>query len=743
MILPEKFSETIELLRTNLIAAVDKGDLAETTSILGTGISPNFQPADIASPINYAAARSSVEIMNLLLKHGANPNFTSSGTVTTLGQACLNGNLEMIKSLLEWGARVNGVASPILQTALMLASGLGRKDIVECLLAAKADPNLKDSTGATAYDIAQKSGHAEIIALLAPVTKGAVVKEDPVIAESDLIGQELAKNALKQVLALATVNEQRKIRSLPPFQVNMHAVFSGNSGTGKTTFARYYAQRIKNIGYLKKGHLIEVSRHDLVGEYIGQSAPRTAAVIEKARGGILFIDEAYSLKIDKNDTLGQESINTLIKYMEDYRDELVVILAGYTELMRSFLDLNPGMKSRIPNLVPFEDFTDEQIGILLDDMCRKHEMNLGQEDRTFAIEQILIKKRGKGFGNAREVRNVFERAVSQHCTRIANQDLKTIPKESLQSFIYSDITVDPFDEGSRELFPPIDPRKDPKSTTYKLHALRGMSGIKDEIQSMTDFIRIRKIRMGASSARGLQLHMLFTGNPGTGKTTVARLIGDIYRELGVLPGGHVVEVDRSGLIGGYLGQTAIKTKECIEDARGGILFIDEAYSLFNNSGSGDMYGHESVDTILKYMEDYRDELVVIMAGYQEPMEQLMNSSPGLRSRFSTTLVFNDFTDDELSDICRDICKNDGYRLSDDAHKKLITQLLDRRSKDASFANARTARNLIEQAFKNQAKRIAQLNPRDLMNRNVLDTIEEQDIQEPLALSSARIRRIGF
>ena len=741
----ENFKETIEELRTKLTTAVDKGDLDETKAILETGMGPNFQRPDIASPINYAVARSSLEILELLLKNGANPNFTTSGTVTTLGQATTNGRLDMVQALLNWGARVDGFGAELKKTSLMVAADLGRKDLVECLLAAHADPNFKDKNGSTAFDYAEKKGHSVITAILAPITKGATIPENLILSESDLIGQELAKNALKQVLALTAVNEERKKHSLPLFQVNLHAVFSGNSGTGKTTFARYYAQEIKKMGILKKGHLVKVSRVDLVGEYIGHSAPRTTAVVEKARGGILFIDEAYSLKIDKNDTLGQESINTLIKYMEDYRDELVVIFAGYTDLMRSFMDLNPGLKSRVPNIIPFEDFTDEQIGILLDNMLTKHEMNLSEKDRNFAIEQILIKKRGKGFGNAREVRNVFERAVTQHCARITNQDLKNLPKEHFQKIIYSDITVDPFDHGEDDTLLGIaaDPKENPKSAVYKLHQLRGMAGIKNEIQAMADFIRIRKLRKGANSARGLQLHMLFTGNPGTGKTTVARLIGDIYRELGVLPSGHVIEVDRSGLVGGYLGQTALKTKECIENARGGILFVDEAYALFDDSHSGDMYGREAVNTLLKYMEDYRDEVVIIFAGYQEPMEKLMNSNPGLLSRFSKNLLFQNFTDEELSHICLDICKNDNYEISEAAHRKLISHLLERKEKDSEFANARTARNLLEQAFKNHATRVARLNPNDLINRAVLDTIEEEDIQELPPLSNTIVKRVGF
>jgi ankyrin repeat protein len=258
----ENFKETVEQLRTKLTNSVDTGNLAEVKSILETGITPNFQRPDIASPINFAVARSSLDILELLLKNGANPNFTTSGTVTTLGQATVNGRLDMVQMLLNWGARVDGFGAELKKTSLMVAADLGRKDLVECLLAAHADPNFKDKNGDTAFNYAEKKGHSAIIAILAPITKGAQTPENLILSESDLIGQELAKNALKQVLALTAVNEERKKHSLPPFQVNLHAVFSGNSGTGKTTFARYYAQEIKKLGILKKGHLVEVSRVD-------------------------------------------------------------------------------------------------------------------------------------------------------------------------------------------------------------------------------------------------------------------------------------------------------------------------------------------------------------------------------------------------------------------------------------------------------------------------------------------------
>ena len=173
--IPEKFNETVELLRTKLTTAVDYGNVADTRSILETGITPNFQRPEIASPINFAVARSSLDILELLLKHGANPNFTSSGPVTTLGQACISGRLDMVQMLLNWGARVDGFVADPKKTALMIAAEKGNKPIVECLLAANADPNFKDKNGAKPLEYAEKNNHPEIISILAPVTKGAKI----------------------------------------------------------------------------------------------------------------------------------------------------------------------------------------------------------------------------------------------------------------------------------------------------------------------------------------------------------------------------------------------------------------------------------------------------------------------------------------------------------------------------------------------------------------------------------------
>lgn len=211
---------------------------------------------------------------------------------------------------------------------------------------------------------------------------------------------------------------------------------------------------------------------------------------------------------------------------------------------------------------------------------------------------------------------------------------------------------------------------------------------------------------------GVSKHLVFVGNPGTGKTTVARMLAKIYNALGVLSQGHLVEVDRSGLVSGYVGQTAMKTKDVIDSAIDGILFIDEAYTLTANRGEND-FGQEAVDTILKAMEDNRDNLIIIVAGYPALMEEFLNSNPGLRSRFNKYILFEDYTPEQEVSILESMAKKQEYELDEEARKEAVAFFTERIAAQLScYANARDARNYLEKAIANQADRIVKLGELD-------------------------------
>ena len=534
--------------------------------------------------------------------------------------------------------------------------------------------------------------------------ESAVPKEsvEDVLAELDsLVGLEGVKAEVKRIVNLAKVNEARRAQGLKVPPMTYHMVFTGNPGTGKTTVARIVARAFRALGIAKGGQLVETDRSGLVGRYAGETAVKTNAKVDEAIGGMLFVDEAYQLASSDSDDYGKEAIATLLKRMEDDRDKLIVIAAGYTDEMRDFLDANSGLRSRFSKTIEFADYTAKELAAIFRSMAKKNEFVLAAdlEEGLDAAMAKLTAKRDRTFGNARFVRQLFEDATGRQANRLAESG--NLDADALKTLALADLGL-----GERKTdvrAPTID------EVLAELDSLVGLKPVKDELRRLIATVRANKMReeKGLENNVTMSYNFVFTGNPGTGKTTVARILGKAFRALGVLDRANFVETDRSGLVAKYEGQTAAKTNKLIDSAMGGILFIDEAYQL--NQGENDQYGSEAVATLLKRMEDARGSMVVIIAGYSNEMKKFMAINSGLESRFNRTIEFPDYSAKELAEIYRSMAKKAKYRLSNDVEHWLvpyISMLTEKR--DKNFGNARWARNLFEKSVERQALRVTDL-----------------------------------
>lgn len=536
-----------------------------------------------------------------------------------------------------------------------------------------------------------------------------------------MVGLRAVKQEVKNLVAFLNLQLRRGEQEVSQ---GKHYVLTGNPGTGKTTVARILANIFKTLGILPKGQLIEADRAKLVAGYAGQTAIKTNNVVNSALGGVLFIDEAYTLMQGDNDQFGAEAIDTLLKRLEDDRGKFICIVAGYTDQMHNFIDSNPGLKSRFTQTIHFDDYSPEELTSIFLSMAHQKNFRI-KEDAMLPLKQSfeqLYLRRDKNFGNAREVRRIFDEVVERQSQRLMEQ-ISQVGSISDSSFSEDDMFIITTEDLALEPESNARPLDD---VLKDVDQLVGMSTVKNFIRRLavqTMFMKQRQ-EQGVGKVEQLSMNFILTGNPGTGKTTIARMMGEVLCSMGVLPTKRVIEADRSKLVGQYLGETGKIVTKLIDQAMGGVLFIDEAYTL---SDGGDQYGKEAIDTLMKRMEDDRGKFVVIVAGYRDPMEDFMKVNPGLASRFTSKLHIDDYNTEELLLIYKNMAKAKDYELSLNAEMKLfehIDNIILNKKKD--FGNARDMRNLLDATIQQLSVRVSAMAPEEV-TPEMYRMIEPEDL----------------
>lgn len=515
---------------------------------------------------------------------------------------------------------------------------------------------------------------------------------DEIMAEFDkYVGVEDIKSKIRTI----TRNIQQDVKDGRKPKINDHFIFLGNPGTGKTTMARIFGEALNALGALPVGQFVEIGADNLISQFVGDTAKQVEKWVSKAMGGILFIDEAYQLV---NNDHGKDAMDALIRYTENERGKLVMILAGYEKDMAGLNKLNDGFQSRFNEIIRFRDYKPEELTAIFRGMVKR-----GEEGYTISPEadgqllsffQNMYNMRLKDFGNARDVRNVYSKAVSRLKQRLA-EDPSAMPEITLEDIQGKEAQA----------------RRSVDDVLASLDDMVGLGNLKKDIRSIVGkaIIQRQRVERGLVDPSTEGIHIAITGNPGTGKTEVAKRLGQVFKAAGILPTDKVVVKEKKNLLDSYSNSAAKNMNEAVDESLGGILFIDEAYNLIpmDNPNEQSQDGKAAVESLMTRMVGDAGKFITIIAGYKNLIDEFItNANPGLASRFSNRIHIADYSATELEEIYMQQVSRQKMQIDDDAVellRKAICGMV--AAKDENFGNARSVIALFKDTVARQGDRL--------------------------------------
>lgn len=532
----------------------------------------------------------------------------------------------------------------------------------------------------------------------------------------NLVGLKSVERQIKQYVNRAVIH---KVRTGHHGHGEIHLILEGNPGTGKTTVAKLLCGILYQEHITSKKNFIAVNATQLIGWRYGESAKNLRKVINIAKGGVLFIDEAYHLahRTDGNSVCQDELVAELLPDVEKYRNNLVVIMAGYTHKMEHFLKhANPGLGSRFPDRIKFPDYNNQECKQILHLQLNDHHFHLASASTERLLDKDTVGfidanryDTSHVFANARTVRNLYVKLIDSFSNRLMNQytrsqlnNFKAKGDELINTIETTDV---------KNTFKKYNSYKDSRNAVRALNNLIGLKRVKTLIKTYINQVAVHKIRTGRNDHDGMNI--VFEGNPGTGKTTVAKLFCEILYQRGIVKSPRYVHLTATYLQNKYTGQSAKNLRLAFEKAKNGVLFIDEAYAL------GDMSNpvNESiVEQLVSSISRYKNKIVVILSGYPKAMEKFLNySNAGLSSRFSDRVKFPDYTNNECVDILKYDLKQDNLKISSAKARRLLSKDLKEylsvirhnNKSHEEFANARTVNNFFKYLKRNFYNRICE------------------------------------